>query len=188
MVNETDTLWSEHLDGFHNKKHYSKVKIGIVRKMVEIPCLLIFVGSAAALLSAGSSTLVSKGSQFQDFLFSDKISSYGIFQNCIFVAFMAFLSNYFTQLICPQAVGGGIPEIKTILSGVIKPILLSKSLIVAKVSGLTFALLAGFSGIYTSVNIYIYVCIYIYIYIYTYSYMYISMYVYIYMCIFKYVY
>jgi len=142
MTNRTD--WSEHLDGWANKKHYSKGKIGIVRKMVEIPFLLIFVGSAAALLAAGSSTMVCFGSQFQDYLFNDKISSYGIFQNCIFVAFMAFLANYFTQLICPQAIGGGIPEIKTILSGVIKPILLSQSLIVAKVFGLTFALLAGF--------------------------------------------
>lgn len=58
---------------------------------------------------------------------------------------MAMLSCLCTQCICRESAGGGLPEMKTILSGVVKPILLSKRLIVAKISGLVFALLAGLS-------------------------------------------
>ena len=50
-----------------------------------------------------------------------------------------------THYLCPDAVGGGLPEIRTILSGTVKPILLSGKLIVTKLVGLSLALLAGLS-------------------------------------------
>lgn len=58
---------------------------------------------------------------------------------------MAFIACISTQLICRESAGGGLPEMKTILSGVVKPVLLSKRLIVAKITGLIFSLLAGLS-------------------------------------------
>ena len=58
---------------------------------------------------------------------------------------MALVACISTQLICRESAGGGLPEMKTILSGVVKPVLLSKRLIIAKISGLIFSLLAGLS-------------------------------------------
>ena len=58
---------------------------------------------------------------------------------------MASISCYVTQHICPSAVGGGLPEVKTILSGTVKPSLLSRDLILAKLLGLLFACIAGLS-------------------------------------------
>jgi H+/Cl- antiporter ClcA len=49
------------------------------------------------------------------------------------------LSAVLTYSICPEGTGGGIGEIKTILGGVVKPVLLTRRLILAKTLGLTFA-------------------------------------------------
>ncbi|KAM9453025.1 chloride channel protein 2-like [Salvelinus alpinus] len=49
----------------------------------------------------------------------------------------------FTQILAPQAVGSGIPEIKTILRGVVLKEYLTFKTFVAKVIGLTFALGSG---------------------------------------------
>jgi chloride channel 2 len=57
----------------------------------------------------------------------------------------ALLSCYLTQTLCPSAVGSGIPEIKSILTGTHKSALLSPSLILTKTLGLIFAYTAGLS-------------------------------------------
>eukprot|EP01031_Cornospumella_fuschlensis_P035196 gene35196-42633_t len=50
-----------------------------------------------------------------------------------------------THSICKEACGSGLPEMKTILGGVVKPVLLSLRLVTAKIIGLTFAMIAGLS-------------------------------------------
>lgn len=61
---------------------------------------------------------------------------------CICVAWSAC---FLTQTICPSAVGSGLPEMKTVLSGTVKPSLLSFNNMFAKLVGLTLATLAGLS-------------------------------------------
>jgi len=58
---------------------------------------------------------------------------------------MSVLSLLITTNICPEAIGGGIPDVKTVLSGLISPAVLSVRLVVAKLLGLTFALIGGLS-------------------------------------------
>lgn len=58
---------------------------------------------------------------------------------------IALLANFTTRKICREAAGSGLPEMKTILSGIIKPILLSYQLIAAKIIGIILALTAGLS-------------------------------------------
>ena len=70
---------------------------------------------------------------------------YGWINYCCWCQLMAFMACFFTLLFCREAGTGGLPEMKTILSGVVKPVLLSKRLIIAKILGLIFSLLAGLS-------------------------------------------
>jgi len=58
---------------------------------------------------------------------------------------LSLIACALTHGICPDAVGGGLPEIRTIISGTVKPVLLSGKLIITKISGLSLALLAGLS-------------------------------------------
>ena len=50
-----------------------------------------------------------------------------------------------THFLCPAAAGSGVPEMKTILSGVVKPSLLTGQALIAKFFGLVLALAAGLS-------------------------------------------
>jgi len=72
----------------------------------------------------------------------------------------ALLASFITNKLCPDASGGGIPEIKTILSGVVKPVLLSKRLITTKCVGLMIAsssgLLVGKEGPFVHISTGIY--------------------------------
>jgi H+/Cl- antiporter ClcA len=64
---------------------------------------------------------------------------------CLWSVMFALLSCFFTRTICREAAGSGLPEMKTILGGTIKPVLLSFRLVLAKVGGLALALIAGLS-------------------------------------------
>ncbi|KAJ1409401.1 chloride channel protein, partial [Ochromonadaceae sp. CCMP2298] len=64
---------------------------------------------------------------------------------CAYCVSMGLFACFITHLICPEATGGGLSNMKTILGGVVKPVLLSKRLILAKVLGLWFSLMAGLS-------------------------------------------
>ncbi|KAJ1450791.1 chloride channel [Pelagophyceae sp. CCMP2097] len=63
----------------------------------------------------------------------------------LFSVVMALASCWLTHAVCPEAAGSGVPEIKTMLSGVVKPSLLSVRALFAKVFGLVLALAAGLS-------------------------------------------
>ncbi|KAG5177199.1 chloride channel [Tribonema minus] len=63
---------------------------------------------------------------------------------CVCFSFV-MASAMLTQFLCPLAAGGGVPEMKTVLSGSINPALLSPLLVVVKLSGLVLAVAAGLS-------------------------------------------
>jgi chloride channel 2 len=62
-----------------------------------------------------------------------------------YVVLMSLASVLVVNNVCPESVGGGIPETKTVLSGLIWKPILSVRLIWAKMVGLVFALVAGLS-------------------------------------------
>nr|DBA26346.1 TPA: hypothetical protein GDO54_010620 [Pyxicephalus adspersus] len=77
---------------------------------------------------------------------------YGGLENNIFLQYLAWVtypvvlitfSAGFTQIMAPQAVGSGIPEMKTILRGVVLKEYLTLKTFIAKVIGLTCALGSG---------------------------------------------
>lgn len=61
------------------------------------------------------------------------------------IVVMSLVAVVITNNVCPEAVGGGIPDVKTVLSGLISQPVLSVRLIWAKMLGLVFALIAGLS-------------------------------------------
>lgn len=63
----------------------------------------------------------------------------------LFSVICALASCVATHLLCPAAAGSGVPEMKTILSGIVKPTILSVRALVAKQVGLVLALAAGLS-------------------------------------------
>jgi len=64
----------------------------------------------------------------------------------LFAVGMAMLSCSITQCVCSESATSGLPEMKSILGGSVKPVLLSKRLIVAKYFGLISAICAGLSA------------------------------------------
>ncbi|XP_041420675.1 chloride channel protein 2 isoform X2 [Xenopus laevis] len=77
---------------------------------------------------------------------------YGGLDNNVFLQYLAWItypvvlitfSAGFTQILAPQAVGSGIPEMKTILRGVVLKEYLTLKTFIAKVIGLTCALGSG---------------------------------------------
>jgi H+/Cl- antiporter ClcA len=62
-----------------------------------------------------------------------------------YIVVMSLIAVVITNNICPEAVGGGIPDVKTVLSGLVSQSVLSVRLIWAKMLGLLFALVAGLS-------------------------------------------
>ncbi len=58
---------------------------------------------------------------------------------------LSCLANFVTQSLCPEAVGGGIPEVKTLLDGGYKKALVTPWTVMAKSLGLTLASAAGLS-------------------------------------------
>lgn len=139
--------WSENLDGFHNtlapNEINEKSPIRLIRNMTDVPALLILIGVLTALVTYWIRTVDSYGAKFRRSLVGDLTDPLHYILYTIFCVGMGMVSCFITQLICPEAVGGGLPEMKTILSGTIKPVLLSGNLLIAKSLGLTFTLLSG---------------------------------------------
>eukprot|EP00011_Vannellida_sp_DIVA3-517-6-12_P004637 CAMPEP_0114610798 /NCGR_PEP_ID=MMETSP0168-20121206/3787_1 /TAXON_ID=95228 ORGANISM="Vannella sp., Strain DIVA3 517/6/12" /NCGR_SAMPLE_ID=MMETSP0168 /ASSEMBLY_ACC=CAM_ASM_000044 /LENGTH=881 /DNA_ID=CAMNT_0001821753 /DNA_START=49 /DNA_END=2691 /DNA_ORIENTATION=+ len=72
----------------------------------------------------------------------------GLAKLCAWVAFCVFfcsLSGILVRVVSPQAAGSGLPEMKSILSGVVLPRYLSFRTYIAKLTGLTCALVGGLS-------------------------------------------
>lgn len=148
--------WSEHLDGFSTHYGYTKFDLSsrpsrdddflsLLWEVGQVPTLLVLIGIFSALVSYCLNYLVSYGNSYRWSMVTttEDYQSWTLF--CLWSVLFSLLSCFFTRTICREAAGSGLPEMKTILSGTIKPILLSYRLIVAKVGGLALALIAGLS-------------------------------------------
>lgn len=141
--------WTEHLDGFStyhsHVRQMSDGAMALIWDILEAPTLLILVGISSALVAFFTNRLVEFGSYYTWSLVSAPNDYYCWVLYSFWCMGLSLLACAITQMLCKEAVGSGLPEMKTILSGVIKPILLSPQLIAAKLSGLSLALIAGLS-------------------------------------------
>lgn len=147
-----ETEWSEHLDGFSTHHGYAKLESShgehlpsILWEILQVPLLLVTIGVLSALVFAFTSLVVSVGNWYRWSVVTTTEDYYNWTLYCLWSVLFALLSCFITRNICREAAGSGLPEMKTILSGTIKPVLLSYRLIVAKALGLSTALIAGLS-------------------------------------------
>ncbi|XP_059587180.1 chloride channel protein 2 isoform X2 [Alligator mississippiensis] len=117
----------------------------LISKVGEDWIFLILLGLLMALVSWAMDFAIATCLQAQKWM-------YGGLDANIFLQYMAWVtypmvlitfSAGFTQILAPQAVGSGIPEMKTILRGVVLKEYLTLKTFVAKVIGLTCALGSG---------------------------------------------
>ncbi|XP_074925067.1 chloride channel protein 2 [Chelonoidis abingdonii] len=117
----------------------------LISKVGEDWIFLILLGLVMALVSWAMDFTIATCLQAQKWM-------YGGLDTNIFLQYMAWVtypvvlitfSAGFTQILAPQAVGSGIPEMKTILRGVVLKEYLTLKTFVAKVIGLTCALGSG---------------------------------------------
>jgi H+/Cl- antiporter ClcA len=121
-----------------------KTLYSFVWEHLESPILLICIGIVSALVSY----ILSFASNFSEYNKDILTQSDGYVVWTLYtisnISF-AMMSLYTTFYLCPEAVGGGIADMKVILSGSINPDKLSLRLIAAKFFGLGFALASGLS-------------------------------------------
>ena len=150
----TDSEWSEHLDSFSSlpmltddlqRMQAQETLSSIFWEILQVPFLLIIIGSASALASYGVSRVVEVGNTFRYSLVQYTAESMDWVYYCLCCTALSLTALFFTRWICPEAVGSGLPEMKTILGGTIKPVLLSLRLVITKLIGVSLALMAGLS-------------------------------------------
>ena len=125
---------------------------------LQTPCLLVSIGLASAVIGYGVISLLEISTSFRVHLVKivddpntpkwewDRVSDYlDLFVYTMYCVGMATLACFITQKVCPAAGSSGLPEMRAILSGTIKPVLLSPHLIFAKLGGLVCAISAGLS-------------------------------------------
>uniref|UniRef100_A0A8C8AR13 Chloride channel protein 2 n=1 Tax=Otus sunia TaxID=257818 RepID=A0A8C8AR13_9STRI len=117
----------------------------LISKVGEDWVFLILLGLVMALVSWAMDFAIATCLQAQKWM-------YGGLDNNVLLQYLAWVtyptvlitfSAGFTQILAPQAVGSGIPEMKTILRGVVLKEYLTLKTFVAKVIGLTCALGSG---------------------------------------------
>ncbi|XP_036410102.1 chloride channel protein 2a isoform X3 [Megalops cyprinoides] len=117
----------------------------VISRVGEDWIFLILLGLVMALVSWFMDYAIAFFQQAQKWM-------YGGLDNNVFLQYLAWVtypvvlitfSAGFTQILAPQAVGSGIPEMKTILRGVVLKEYLTFKTFVAKVIGLTCALGSG---------------------------------------------
>lgn len=121
--------------------------------LVQGPFVLFCIGISCAIIGYTVIVITNIGNDFRQSLairgtvvdFTTIASYLDILHYVAFCMAFALLSLVITQWICPSAAGSGLPEMKAILSGTIKPVLLSPQLILAKLGGLLAAFTAGLS-------------------------------------------
>lgn len=146
--NNKDREWAD-LDGFST--HHSHIRVGknnameIIWDMFEAPILLVVVGIMSALVSCACNTTIDYGNSIRFSLLSSTDDYSAWFLYSLWCLAFSLLACLITSTVCQEAAGSGLPEMKTILSGVVKPVLLSIRMIIAKMFGLTFSIIAGLS-------------------------------------------
>ena len=144
-----ESEWSEHLDGFSTYRTYSgpaqQDAATMIWNWIEVPVLLSLIGISSALVSYSTGVVMIFDSRLKLYLMGFAVESLQWPIYCLYSVCMALFACFISHLICKESVGGGLSDMKTILGGVVKPVLLSRRLIVAKTLGLWFSLMAGLS-------------------------------------------
>ncbi|NXX94945.1 CLCN1 protein, partial [Centropus bengalensis] len=134
------------------KEHYSKcqdcarrVQKYVTKKLGEDWIFLILLGLVMALVSWGMDYASAKSLLAYKWMYG-KLQPNVPMQYLVWVAYPLLLILFaaiFCHLVSPQAVGSGIPELKTIMRGVVLKEYLTLKAFVAKVVGLTAGLGSG---------------------------------------------
>ncbi|NXL58838.1 CLCN2 protein, partial [Chordeiles acutipennis] len=117
----------------------------LVSKVGEDWVFLILLGLVMALVSWTMDFAITTCLQAQKWMYGG-LDTNVLLQYLAWVTYPTVLITFsagFTQILAPQAVGSGIPEMKTILRGVVLKEYLTLKTFVAKVIGLTCALGSG---------------------------------------------
>ncbi|XP_056901851.1 chloride channel protein 1 isoform X1 [Takifugu flavidus] len=145
---------SHHSHGSSSKKSrpYSKcqdclarVRRYIVTKMGEDWIFLVLLGVTMALVSWSMDYASAKSLQAYKWIYGE-LKGNVPFQYLAWVSYPVILvvfASLFCHLVSPQAIGSGIPELKTILRGVVLKEYLTLKAFIAKVIGLTASLGSG---------------------------------------------
>ncbi|NXU59804.1 CLCN2 protein, partial [Turnix velox] len=117
----------------------------LISKVGEDWLFLILLGLVMALVSWAMDFAIATCLQAQKWMYGG-LDTNVLLQYLAWVTYPTVLITFsagFTQILAPQAVGSGIPEMKTILRGVVLKEYLTLKTFVAKVIGLTCALGSG---------------------------------------------
>ncbi|XP_066203188.1 chloride channel protein 2 [Saccopteryx leptura] len=117
----------------------------LVSRVGEDWIFLVLLGLVMALVSWAMDYAIAACLQAQQWMFQG-LNTNLLLQYLAWVTYPVVLITFsagFTQILAPQAVGSGIPEMKTILRGVVLKEYLTLKTFVAKVIGLTCALGSG---------------------------------------------
>ncbi|NXY49241.1 CLCN2 protein, partial [Ceuthmochares aereus] len=117
----------------------------LISKVGEDWVFLILLGLVMALVSWAMDFAIATCLQAQKWMYGG-LDTNVMLQYLAWVTYPTVLITFsagFTQILAPQAVGSGIPEMKTILRGVVLKEYLTLKTFVAKVIGLTCALGSG---------------------------------------------
>jgi hypothetical protein len=107
------------------------------------PTLLFLVGVLSAFVAYAIDVAVVWLHRFRQHILLQY--QYGAFYYVCFSVLAGCISASTTYFICPRAAGSGVPEMKTVLSGVVDPENLSMGAFFVKTFGLTAAFAAGLS-------------------------------------------
>ncbi|NXY43856.1 CLCN1 protein, partial [Ceuthmochares aereus] len=134
------------------EEHYSKcqdcarrIQKYITKKLGEDWIFLVLLGLVMALVSWGMDYASAKSLQAYKWMYRELHPNVPM-QYLVWVAFplaLILFAAIFCHLVSPQAVGSGIPELKTIMRGVVLKEYLTLKAFVAKVVGLTAGLGSG---------------------------------------------
>ncbi|XP_023659535.2 chloride channel protein 1-like [Paramormyrops kingsleyae] len=123
----------------------ARMHMYVVEKLGEDWIFLVLLGITMALLSWTMDYASSKSLQVYKWMYSELRGNVAL-QYLVWIAYPMMLiifASLFCQMVAPQSVGSGIPEMKTILRGVMLKEYLTVKAFVAKVIGLTAALGSG---------------------------------------------
>ncbi|CDW58324.1 Chloride channel protein 2 [Trichuris trichiura] len=128
-------------------KHLTKLLVDNIRSIFSQDWLiLIALGVSVAVLSFSMDLLIGKLTEVRNWLYRLAAGVHlaaGIFTWIALVSGMTLASVVVSHYISPPAIGSGIPEIKTILRGVVLKEYLSFMTLVSKTLGLTISLSSG---------------------------------------------
>uniref|UniRef100_A0AAR2M0Q1 Chloride channel protein n=1 Tax=Pygocentrus nattereri TaxID=42514 RepID=A0AAR2M0Q1_PYGNA len=123
----------------------TRVQKFLVTKLGEDWIFLVFLGISMALVSWSMDYASAKSLQAYKWVYGE-LSGNVPLQYLVWVSYpmvLIMFASFFCHLIAPQAIGSGIPELKTILRGVVLKEYLTLKAFAAKVVGLTAGLGSG---------------------------------------------